>query len=310
VTDIKRFFLFVGLCLVLVLPTSAAANSDLPDRVRLGVVVATEQPARERIEPFRRALEEITDLPVDLFLMPTMADGIEALAAGRIDYIRLSPSGYAASFELCKCVEPLATAGPDDFPARFYAIMIAKRDGETVTLENLKDMRLGVGAKHAVTGYRVPLVNLAADGINAREYFQTLVEVRDPVEGIRAVLDGRVHATLGWSSLAGEAKNGFTAGTLNEYYVSGGSQFEDLDIVWRSAPIPYSAHTVRTNLPDVLKRAIRAGLMDLRREDPAAYLAIEPDLPGGFEPVVHSDYRPVLRTFEKPYAKVIQTDAN
>ena len=111
-TDIKRFFLFVGLCLVLVVPTSAVANSDLPDRVRLGAVVATEQTARERIEPFRRALEEITGLPVDLFLMPTMADGIEALAAGRIDYIRLSPSGYAASFELCECVEPLATARP------------------------------------------------------------------------------------------------------------------------------------------------------------------------------------------------------
>jgi hypothetical protein len=45
--------------------------------------------------------------------------------------------------------------------------------------------------------------------------------------------------------------------------------------------------------------------MDLRREAPGAYLAIEPDLPGGFEPVVHADYRPLLRTFEEAYAGLL-----
>ncbi|MEO9527196.1 MAG: PhnD/SsuA/transferrin family substrate-binding protein, partial [Roseibium sp.] len=132
-----------------------------------------------------------------------------------------------------------------------------------------------------------------------------LVEVQNPLEGLRAVLDGRVQAALAWSTLAGEAKNGYTAGTLNDYYVSGGAGFENLEIVWRSPPIPYSAHSLRKDLPDVLKRRLRAGLMDLRREAPDAYLAIEPDLPGGFEPVVHADYRPLLRTFEDAYATVL-----
>ena len=84
-----------------------------------------------------------------------------------------------------------------------------------------------------------------------------------------------------------------------------GRGFEDLKIVWRSPPIPYSAHSLRKDLPDELKRRVRAGLMDLRRDAPDAYLAIEPDLPGGFEPVVHGDYRPVLRTFEDDYATLL-----
>jgi phosphate/phosphite/phosphonate ABC transporter binding protein len=293
-----------GICSV----TAAQNIIDRPDRLRLGVVVAADETARERVEPFRQALERIADLPVDLFLMQTMADGIEALASDKIDYIRLSPSAYAAAYQLCECVEPLVTAGPDDFPARFYAIMIAKRGVEPIKLEDLRNTRLAVGGKHAVAGYRVPVANLAADGIDVRKYFKTLVEVHNPVEGIRAILDGRVQAALGWSSLAGEAKNGFTAGTLNDYYVSGGKGFEDLEIVWRSSPIPYSAHTIRSGLPDALKREIRAGMMDLRREDPAAYVAIEPDLPGGFEPVGHADYRPVLRTYETPYAKAVSAE--
>ena len=273
----------------------------MPDRLRLGVVVAAEEETRNRVEPFRLALEEIADLPVDLFLLETMGDAVEALASGRIDYARLSPSAYAATHQLCSCVEPLVTAGPDDFPARFYAILVSKRGNTKKTIADLKGTRLAVGNKRNVTGYRVPLANLAADGINARSHFSTLVEVQNPVEGLRALLEERVQATLAWSTLAGEAKNGFTAGTLNDFYVSGGRGFEEFEIIWRSPPIPYSAHTLRKVLPDGLKRRLRAGLMDLRREAPDAYLAIEPDLPGGFEPVVHADYRPLLRTYDDKF---------
>ncbi|MES0880414.1 PhnD/SsuA/transferrin family substrate-binding protein [Roseibium sp. SCP14] len=293
--------IFVGVSL----NAQAQDIEDMPKRLRLGVVVAADEDARDRIEPFRFALEEIADLPVDLFLLDTMGDAVEALASGRVDYVRLSPSAYAATHQLCSCVEPLVTAGPDDFPARFYAILVSKRGETKKSIADLKGVRLAVGNKHAITGYRVPLANLAADGIDARSHFATLVEVQNPIEGLRALLDGRVQAALGWSTLSGEAKNGYTAGTLNDYYVSGERGFEDLEIVWRSPPIPYSAHSLRKDLPDSLKRRLRAGLMDLRREEPAAYLAIEPDLPGGFEPVVHADYRPLLRTYEKNNATLL-----
>ncbi len=306
---VNLLFRWLAPILAAVFLTAATASAQdpeaMPDRLRLGVVVAADEGARDRVEPFRLALEEIADLPVDLFLMETMADAVEALASGKIDYARLSPSAYAAVHQLCSCVEPLVTAAPDDFPARFYALLIAKRGAEQGTLADLKGKRLAVGGTDSVTGYRVPLANLAADGVDARAHFSTLVEVKDPVEGLRAVLDGRVDATLGWSSLAGEAKNGYTAGTLNDFYVSGERGFKDLEIVWRSPPIPYSAHSVRKDLPDALKRRLRAGLMDMRREAPDAYLAIEPDLPGGFEPVVHADYRPVLRTYEDDYATLL-----
>lgn len=289
------------------LPLTALAqdNVDMPDRLRLGVIVAADEAARERVEPFRLALEEIADLPVDLFLLQSMGEAVEAIASGRVDYVRLSPSAYAAAHALCACVEPLVTAGPDDFPARFYAILVARRGPEKTSLADLAGTRLAVGSRQAVTGYRVPLANLAADGINARTHFSALVEVQDPVEGLKAVLDGRLQSSLAWSTLAGEAKTGYTAGTLNDYYVAGGPGFKDLEIVWRSPPIPYSAHSLRTDLPDALKRRVRAGLMDLRREAPDAYLAIEPDLPGGFEPVVHGDYRPVLRTYDEEFTALL-----
>ncbi len=290
--------------------TASAGTTDIatmPDRLKLGIVTSGDVQARDRVEPFRVALEEIADLPVDLFLFDTLGQAVEALAASRIDYARLSPSAYAATYQICNCVEPLVTAAPDDFPARFYAVMIATRQDQKASVEELKGTSLGTGGRETVAGYRVPVANLAADGINVRTHFRSLVEVGDPLEGLKALLDGRVQASFGWSTLVGDAKNGYTAGTLNDFYVSGAGGFNKLEIVWRSAPIPYSAHTLRKDVPDVLKRQLRAGLMELRREAPDAYLAIEPDLPGGFEPVTHSDYRPVLLTYDEAYVSLMSS---
>ncbi len=305
-----RKSVFWGFLAFFVSVAQSAASTEtpleMPDRLRLGVILAEDEDARTRVEPFRQAMEEIADLPVDLFLMETLGEAVEAIAAGRIDYARLSPSAYAATHRLCDCVEPLVTAGPDDFPARFYAVIMTRHGDEKVSLDDLKGKRLAVGGKETVAGYRVPVANLAADGIDVRRHFSSLVEVQNPVDGLQALFDGRVQAVIGWSTLAGEANSGYTAGSLNDYYVSGGKDFKELEIVWRSPPIPYSAHSLRKDLPDTLKRRLRAGLMDLRQEAPDAYLAIEPDLPGGFEPVVHADYRPVLLTYEDEFAELLE----
>lgn len=298
VTAVKPTFLArIGLIICLFVP-SAGWASDAVDRFRFGISVGAEQDIRERIEPFRVALEEILDLPVDLYLIETMGGLVDALAKGEIDYARLSPSAYAAVHTLCACVEPLAAARPDSISDRFYSIMVGRRTADQTALADLEGGLLGISGAPSVAGYRVPLANLAADGVDARRHFRALVRIKDPLDGLRAVLDGRIDAALAWSTLAGNARTGYSAGSLNDLYASGAKGLEKLVVVWRSPGIPYSAHTVRLALPDEFKRRLRAGLLDIRDTAPDAYLAVEPDYPGGFEPVVHTDFRAVLRTYD------------
>ena len=296
------------LACLLPLAGAAAAEKENPEplrRLRLGVAVGTDETIRDRLEPFREELEAALDLPVDLFLMDTLGNVVDALAAGDIDYARLSASAYAATYSLCECVEPLATARPDAFPARYYALIVSRATERPLTLADLADGRLGVQAPESVTGYRVPLTNLAAEGTDARSFFRNLVRMRDPVDGLQAVLDGRVDAATAWSTLAGSAASGYTAGTLNAFYVSGAPGLERLKVIWQSPPIPYDAHTVRLSLPDAFKRKLRAALLEMKDRAPDAYFSIEPDMPGGFEPTVHADYRAVLRTYEPKYQAVL-----
>ncbi|MEJ8476206.1 phosphate/phosphite/phosphonate ABC transporter substrate-binding protein [Roseibium algae] len=300
----KRLQLVFSAILLALAANSPAAGQDDFQRLRLGVSLSPDEAIRERIEPFRLYLEEKLDVPVDLFLIDTLGQLAEALANGDIDYARLSSSSYAAVYSECECIEPLATVRPDGFPARFYSVLIAKTAKPRKTIADLKGGRLGVGDHLSIASYRVPLSNLLAEGIDPRKHFRTMVQVKGEIEGLQAVLDGRIEASLGWSSLAGAPNTGYTAGSLNDFFLRGAAGFDKLQIVWRSQPIPYNAHAVRSGLPDHTKRQLRGALLDLLEADPLAYFSREPDFPGGLEPVVHADYRAVLRSYEPDFQTV------
>lgn len=294
----QLFSAFAAFVLVTATAPARAGDEDLPQRLRFGVAVGTEENVNERLEPFRLALEAKLDMVVDIYLMGTLGEVADALAKGEIDYARLSATAYAAIYSMCGCIEPLATARPDDFPGHFFSILVGKKTERPLTLEDLKGGRLAIQGRESVTGYRVPLANLAAEGVDVTTHFSTLLRVKDPLDGLQAVLDGRADAATAWSTLTGKEETGFTAGTLNDFYVSGATGLDRLAVLWRSPPIPYNAHSVRSVLPDSFKRKLRAALIELKTEAPDAYLAIEPEMPGGFEPVAHSDYRSVLKTYE------------
>lgn len=301
-----RIAIFIlATCFALTVSAYQSRAQDEIRRFRVGVAIGTDEFIRERVEPFRLVLEDAVDMPVDLYLIDTLGELVDALAKGDVDYARLSPSAYAAAFTLCTCVEPIVTARPDTFPARFYGVAIGRKREQAIALQDLKEGRLGVMGSQSVAGYRVPLVNLAAEGIDSRAHFRSVIRIQDPVKGLQAILDGRIDVSFGWSTLTGDSRNGYTAGTLNDFYLSGAAGFDKLEVLWQSPAIPYSAHAVRLDLPDSLKERLRSALLKLRSRAPDAYLAIEPDLPGGFEPVIHADYIAVLRTYEPQFQAVL-----
>ncbi|WP_417671031.1 phosphate/phosphite/phosphonate ABC transporter substrate-binding protein [Roseibium sp.] len=283
--------------------------SDELTRLRFGVAIGADEAIRERIEPFRLHLEDQLDLPVDLFLIDTLGELAQALAKGDIDYARLSPASYAAAAQACGCLEPLASATPDGFPPFFYAVLVAKGRPQPVAIADLKGARLGVGASHSIGSYRVPLANLLADGIDARRHFRTMVRMKDPLDGLQAVVDGRVEASLAWSTLNGNPATGYTAGTLNDFYLRASPGFDKLQVVWRSPPIPYTAHAVNGSVPDRVKQKLRATLVELKETAPDVFIAVEPDFPGGLKPAIAADFRAVTRSYEPAFLEWLEQGA-
>ncbi|SHL36523.1 phosphate/phosphite/phosphonate ABC transporter binding protein [Roseibium suaedae] len=290
-------------CTLLVSGLTSSASAQSFSRFKFGVAVGTDEEIRERIEPFRLYLEEVLDRPVDLFLIPTLDELTAALVNGDVDYAVLSGSAYGAASAFCGCVEPLVSARPDVGNGRYHAVVISRRP---LTMADLAGKRLAVQDSGSTTGYRIPLANLEKQGINVREHFRTLLRVETGVDGLLAVMDGRADASLGWSTLTGSPQTGYTAGTLNDYFLSGARGLDKLTVAWTSAPLPYDAHAVRVNLPDDLKTRLKDGLLQLLGQAPDVYLAIEPDLPGGFLSVKEADYDAFKATFGEDARKVLE----
>ncbi|ADZ72093.1 phosphate/phosphite/phosphonate ABC transporter substrate-binding protein [Polymorphum gilvum] len=274
-------------------------------RLRVGIAIGREEDMRERLEPFREELEYRIGVPVDLFLIDSLAGLVDALVRGEVDYARLSASAYAAASTLCACVEPLVSPRATDLSAGFHAVLVTRAVDGLVTLDALKGRSLAVSDPQSVAGYRVPLAGLYAQGIDPSEHFSTLVHVAGPRDALRALIDRRVDAALVWSSLDGNPAFGYSLGTLNEAYVETRLDVSRLSVVWKSPRIPYGAHAVRTDLSKEFRGLLRERLVALQDDAPAAYFAVEPDMGGGFAPVTHDDYEAVLETFRPQWRRAL-----
>lgn len=279
---------------------ATAARADWRDDVkvlRIGVLTA-ETPGADiaRLEPFRAYLAEKIALPVELVPATTMATLIEAESSGRVQYAILSAGAYAATSEICKCVEPLVLPAAMDGSRGFHAILLARADGPIRKLEDTDGARLALGAADSVAGRLVPLKEFAAAGIDPSSHFAALYESPGPVDAVRALLDGRADVALAWSSLAGDAATGYSFGPLTTMVAGGALSMDQVRIVWQSALIPFGPHAVRTDMPAEEKTALRDALTALAAEAPDILDAVDGSAygGGGFVAASAEDYAPLM----------------
>lgn len=258
--------------------------------LHIGIVApARQEVALDRVEPFRRRMaatlgaEVIADAFVDERRLA------EALATGRVDYARLTASGYATAWALCGCVEPLAAPRASDGTAGYRAAIVTKRDAPIKTIKDLSGRTLAASVEPALATRRLPLMALAQEGL-AGDKGVRLVDVAGPEEAVRALVAGRAEAAIVWTTLEGDPTEGWGRGTLRDLAAKGAIHVADLRVVWSSPVLPHGPQAVRGSLDEGRKRRLRDMLVDLDEVDPEAYEAIEPAFGGGFLRIGHAAY--------------------
>ncbi len=294
-----RLFHLRGLILAFALAATAAHADWRNDMkvLRIGILTA-ETPGADiaRLEPFRAYLAEKIALPVELVPATTMATLIEAESSARVQYAILSASAYAATSEICKCVEPLVLPTAMDGSRGFHAIMLARADSPIQKLDDTDGARLALGAADSVAGNLIPLKEFAAAGIDPASHFAALYESPGPVDAIRALLDGRADVALAWSSLAGDPATGYSFGPLTTMVAAGTLSMDQVRIVWQSPLIPFGPHAVRTDMPAELKTMLRDALTAMAAEAPDTLDAVDRSAygGGGFVAAAAADYAPLV----------------
>lgn len=264
--------------------------------LRVGVVLDPSREDFQAAEPFRAGLEAGLRIPVHLVAYRDLARLQNALVRGEIDYAPLSASAYAAAYRRCSCVVPLLVPRSADGAAGWHAVALVARDAPFQTLGDLEGARLATAQPASTAGYRVPLAAIREEGIDPQSHFSTRTAFDSVRAAAAAVLAGEADVAFGWSSLRGDAKAGYSRGTLRDLaeLEGAGGAAPGLRVVWTSPQIPNAPHVVRDSVPV----EIRDALVELLVIDAAVSSSDALRLsPHGFVPVTHEDFAAVLATF-------------
>ncbi|NVK36202.1 MAG: phosphate/phosphite/phosphonate ABC transporter substrate-binding protein [Rhodobacteraceae bacterium] len=266
--------------------------------LRYGVVVGSDANLRNRIEPVRVLLEDKLGVQVDLYLMEDLGQLTAALALGDVDFGRLSASAFAAAQVKCKCLIPLVSAKADQLSDDYYSVLLTREKDGIASIAELKGTRLGVGPPQSIALKQLPFASFRNQGIAPETFFSSIEAFDRPTDGIKALVSGQVDAALAWSSLVGNPDTGYSAGTLNDVFLTGETDEGELEIVWRSEPIPYNVYGLSTSVPQEVAGKLRDTLIELRDADPGLYGVMEPQWSGGFRSGHDVVIRPLLELYE------------
>ncbi len=307
-SKVERVFgvaFFVPLLLLWLSAGFAQAQSGDPGwRQKLGTfrigILAAGRPvlATRRVQPFREALQGVLGMPVEVFAAKDYNVLIEAHRASRIEYAVYSASAFSAAWLLCKCVTPIAAPVATDGSARFRSVLIA-RTSAARSLDDLKDTTILVPGRDSFSGFMFPQDRLARDGIEMEARGWELRDMQSMDAALEAFTAGEADAIFGWQGEEPSFNPADAApqlDTLDRVSAAGA----DVNVIWESPSVPYGPHAIRSGIAQEAKELILPFLTGLINDNPEAYEAVETRHTGGFQPVDHKDYKPVIDALRKP----------
>lgn len=269
--------------------------------LRIGVVTDSNNSRLiVQAEPFRLAIQEALNLPVEIFAARNFSSLVRAHSEGRVEYAILSASAYGAAYMICECAEPLVVAAASDGSISYNSIIITRTKDAINSAEQLNGKHLMALSKDSIAGYSYPLFELAKEGINLKDTGSIVSFGSEFEPAVKQFVEGKGDALFGWSSMQGDKSTGYSRGTLKDLAYIKGVSLGDYKVIWQSSNISHNVHSVRKNLPGEAKTILRELLSKMHIEDPVAYDSIEPYYSGGFSISRQTVFAPMVEFAKNP----------
>lgn len=293
---LTALLLFAGI-LVSVLPAQADWRKDI-GIFRIGIITTDQSLAGlDKIAPFKLALSEALDIPVEFYRARNTLALIDAMASDRIEYAIMPTSGYALAWSACQCVEPIAVPRYIDSSDGYHTIIIARKDGPG-KISDLVGRKIGVFSSDSITGSALAAHALAQEGIIIGDEKTPFVTMSSGAEMLRAFSNGEVAALVGWSSMTGNPSQGYSRGNLRQLFEQYGLGSNAVSVLWKSDQIPHRPHVIRKRLHGEAKQILRNTLLAMGSQDPIAYDTIEKEFGGGFSAGRHDRFLQIIELID------------
>jgi phosphonate transport system substrate-binding protein len=280
----------LGLALAPVAPAQAQDWKQKYKVISFSSVSAENQSATQaRFADVARVFKERTGVEMRIYTASDYAGTVQALTSGQVQMGQMGASAYASAWiDSDGAVEPLVTNKELDGSLGYHSILIVKSDSPYQKLEDLKGKTLAWADPNSTSGYLIPLVSLRGAGIEPEKFFGRTLFSGGHEQSVLGVINGQIDSAFTWSS------KGHNAGQIRAMVDRGVLKLDQFRVVWESPLIPNPVVVVRKDLPEDLKRELRAFWADLHKVDIKVAEAAARGKTQGFVPATHEMYKPVL----------------
>lgn len=233
-----------------------------PKKIRFAYTPDEENPGRREHMYRLRAdyLSEQIGVEVEIVRTTQYGPVIEAMRAGKIEMSNLSTFPYLIASKKAGAEAIAAMSDLDGNPRQSYSLIIARADSELNSIEDVAERANAITFAFvnpaSTSGHLIPRYFLEQQGLSPESDFKELVFPGKQNATILSVTSGKVDAAA------------ISKSVLYKLIKHGSLKEGEVKVVWQSMPIPSSCVSVRGDLPEDLKEAIRRAHVDLAEVNP------------------------------------------
>jgi phosphonate transport system substrate-binding protein len=190
------------------------------------------------------ALRQSLGMEVKPFVATDYNGVIEALRAKKLDVALLGPFSYVLAASIAE-VDPIAIPETQKQGSSYHSLIVARKDRNIRTLADLKGRSFAFVDPSSTSGHLFPKTAMLRAGL-------------DPDTDLRAIFAGSHDASVIAVQNGKVDAAAVADGLLDAAIARGMVKADEIQIVWKSEPIPGAPVVYRRDLPEPLKQRIRA----------------------------------------------------
>lgn len=253
-------FIILFLMLVTILMTGC---SNVPKTLTIGMV-PYNNPTEiiNKFEKIKGYLEKEMGVKIEVSVAPDYIGLIEAMKEKKVDIGYYGPFSYVAGEKELN-LDPLVVSYRKGAGTSYYSLIITKMDSGIKTIDDLKGKKYAFVDPGSTSGYIIPFAMFKSRDITVEKNFSYIQYAGSHDSVALSVLNGKVDA------------GSMDDIVLNHMIEAGKLKKNDLNVIWKSEPIPGSPYVARADLSSELKDKFKAAMIAIDKKAPNALLSYD-----------------------------------
>ena len=273
-------------------PTAALAECENPEALTFAIIPTEETVAELALyKPVTDRLAKLTEKKISFFMPTSYASVVEGMLSGFVHVGVLGPYSYVIANDKDPNIEVFATyakkAGhlQEEGPG-YRGVLISKKGTDFTSIESLKGATVGLTDPGSTSGNLMPRVVFSeVIGSDLEDFFGKVVYTGSHELSSVAVVQGKVDAAF------------VASHRFDNVVAKGEATLDDVNVLWKSDPIPQDPFVYRNSLCDEIKAQIAETFLGLK-DQPEAKEFLANVKSNTFVPMSSEDYD-IIRALKK-----------